>query len=313
MSEFICADWYDTLARSLASAEREVYFVSPFVGPVATALIEEVIRPNVKCRLITRLALSDLSVGASSLETLQSLLDINVGIKAICGLHAKLVVVDGNIAIVSSANLTHGGYGSNLEAGVLLTGIEAKAAVDWVRQLWLTLRSCVDHELLNKAKATIDEFNESHLLLSLAGAKALGDWGEKLVDDHINDKRICIRLRRNADKTRILGMLDRFVAAGDARDYQLLIQNIQEQNEADRLAICVRAYLWLMGWCDTGGRYKRHSQEHAQPIANEMFGYIPQDMEISGEQVTAKHYRYRDTIPEQIVEQIVAAHDRAVG
>jgi phosphatidylserine/phosphatidylglycerophosphate/cardiolipin synthase-like enzyme len=54
-------------------------------------------------------------------------------------MHAKLVIADGHVLFVTSANLTQSGIGKNVEAGLLVRGgLAPIRAVEHVRQLQTT-------------------------------------------------------------------------------------------------------------------------------------------------------------------------------
>jgi HEAT repeat protein len=76
---------------------------------------------------LTRIRIQDLIEGASDLEAFEKLLrlseipGIDVVMKCISNLHAKVYVFDGSSAIVTSSNLTPSGLKSNIEYGIELT------------------------------------------------------------------------------------------------------------------------------------------------------------------------------------------------
>lgn len=94
-----------------------------------------------KVHLLTYISKMDLITGASSIESLFTLIKAGVQCRYIsegARLHAKVYLFDDQFAVVSSANLTRKALDENLEVGVHLSGTEAAQLVDWFESLWAT-------------------------------------------------------------------------------------------------------------------------------------------------------------------------------
>ncbi len=107
------------LRNAIAACETEIMVVSPFVG---TQLNHELtrLRPGIRKRLITRTELQVFASSASDLEAVIEFAEVGGKIDSLSGLHAKLYVIDGQVALVTSANATHSGFCCNWECGVVI-------------------------------------------------------------------------------------------------------------------------------------------------------------------------------------------------
>jgi phosphatidylserine/phosphatidylglycerophosphate/cardiolipin synthase-like enzyme len=63
----------------------------------------------------------DIEKGVTDLDKIRALKEAGAEIKYNNMLHAKLFIIDQNVAIISSANLTEKGLHANYEAGIRIT------------------------------------------------------------------------------------------------------------------------------------------------------------------------------------------------
>jgi phosphatidylserine/phosphatidylglycerophosphate/cardiolipin synthase-like enzyme len=110
------------ISVELSQAQKEVLICSPWI----TYLVDELSNLNrkgngkkIKLKVITRLVKEDIDGGITDLDKLR-VLEKNFGaeIRYNNNLHAKMIIIDNSIAIISSANLTKKGLNVNYEAGV---------------------------------------------------------------------------------------------------------------------------------------------------------------------------------------------------
>lgn len=90
-------------------------------------------------RLLTSLLRMDIITGASSLDSLRSLIEGGVHCRCVTRgprLHAKVYIFGEELAVVTSANLTWNALDSNIEAGVQLGGNSVKELGVWFDTLW---------------------------------------------------------------------------------------------------------------------------------------------------------------------------------
>lgn len=112
------------ISNHISKVQKEILICSPWI----TYIVEELSnlkkgRDNktVRIKIITRLMAEDIKNGTTDLDKFRILKD-NLGaeIKYNNNLHAKMVVVDNSVAILSSANLTKKGLFVNYETGVCI-------------------------------------------------------------------------------------------------------------------------------------------------------------------------------------------------
>ena len=126
---------YGEISRELSKAQQEILICSPWI----THIIEELSRfkkrgKKMNLKIITRLIKEDIDIGITDLNKL-GILEKTFGaeIRYNNNLHAKIVVTDNSVAIISSANLTKKGLSVNYEAGICLRD---KNTVDEVAQFF---------------------------------------------------------------------------------------------------------------------------------------------------------------------------------
>lgn len=115
---------YGEISRELSQAKKEILISSPWI----TYIVEELSsfkkkggKKNIDIKVITRLIKEDIENGITDLEKFRVLKDtFGADIRYNNDLHAKMVIVDNSVAIISSANLTKKGLSVNYEAGICL-------------------------------------------------------------------------------------------------------------------------------------------------------------------------------------------------
>lgn len=123
------------LSELLAECTDIVRISSPYVTErqfLTASLKHEV-------RLLTTLSPIDIAIGATSIESLNAL--IQLGVKCRClparpKLHAKVYIFGTSHAVVTSANFTTSALDSNIEVGVKITGENASSMTAWFDRLW---------------------------------------------------------------------------------------------------------------------------------------------------------------------------------
>lgn len=114
---------YGEINRELSKAQHEVLICSPWITYIVDELSnfkkKEGKKTNIK--IITRLIKEDIEKGVTDLDKFRVLKDVfGAEIRYNNDLHAKMMIIDNSIAIISSANLTKKGLSVNYEAGVCL-------------------------------------------------------------------------------------------------------------------------------------------------------------------------------------------------
>ncbi|MCH7568767.1 MAG: hypothetical protein IIA87_05075 [Nanoarchaeota archaeon] len=115
---------YGEISRELLKAKQEVLICSPWITYIVDELSSFRKKQGMKkinIRIITRLIKEDIEKGITDLDKFRILKDdFGAEIRYNNDLHAKMVIIDGSVAIISSANLTKKGLSVNYEAGVCL-------------------------------------------------------------------------------------------------------------------------------------------------------------------------------------------------
>ena len=107
----------DWLAERAHTCSERMLVGSPYVNDAIIELTD-MVSNDVTRTLVTRTDLRDFAVGASSLDTLCTLVKDGVAVHSLSDLHAKIYVFDDSSALVTSANATRSGMRHNLECGL---------------------------------------------------------------------------------------------------------------------------------------------------------------------------------------------------
>ena len=157
----------DEFRISVKSAKKEIRIVSPWITHLIPE-IENIAPKGVKFKIITRIDEKDIGTRSFDEDIARRLIRLGRGsIKKLNSLHAKMVIVDGKKAIISSANITRAGLGDddadivNYEAGVVVQGDYVKDAIAFFDAMWNKADVIDDktlNNIINEAK------NEQHSL-----------------------------------------------------------------------------------------------------------------------------------------------------
>ena len=128
---YIQPPWENYFFSKVQSAENSLYLSSPYIKDTVATVLCEILRSkrdlNLSVQILTRIRIQDLIDGASDLEAFEKLFQLaelpwlDVEIRCVSNLHAKVYIFDMNSAIVTSANLTPSGLRANVEYGIELT------------------------------------------------------------------------------------------------------------------------------------------------------------------------------------------------
>lgn len=130
--DYIFTPWKSQLLEDLGRAKRHVLLVSPFIkSSIARDIYRTLAGQNVTVHTISRFSKSEFLSGASDIEAHYVLSGRGNGItlarhelRSLSNLHAKIFIIDWEIAYVGSSNLTFSGLLRNYEGTVRLTGEE---------------------------------------------------------------------------------------------------------------------------------------------------------------------------------------------
>ncbi len=126
---------YGEIKNNLKKAEHEILICSPWI----TYLVDEfsVLGNGISSKFITNLREEDIERQITDVDKFRVLEEHGAEIKYNNDLHAKIVIIDNRVAIISSANMTKRGLLSNYEAGVLIKDQkQVQKAVEFFNGIW---------------------------------------------------------------------------------------------------------------------------------------------------------------------------------
>ena len=147
--QYIQPPWENYFFSKVHAAEKSLFISSPYIKYPVAGLLCEILQskqnPNLSIQILTRIRVQDLIDGASDLEAFEKLLQLaevrglEVTVKCISNLHAKVYIFDENSAIVTSSNLTPSGLKSNVEYGIEITEqVAIRQILDDMYAYWST-------------------------------------------------------------------------------------------------------------------------------------------------------------------------------
>lgn len=259
--------WLDHFKKEMTDTNI-VRIVSPFISDTMVKhLLDN--RHDQDIMFITRYNLNDFRSGVSSIKALEKLLQENIKIKGIKGLHSKAYIFDTKSAIITSANFTSGGFFNNYEFGIITHDIdEVKESIAYFSSLWE-----VDNEILTQSK--IDEFKkELGVLVKAPAMGKLKDYGTSPAKKVLGDRRYFVK----------------FFGSGSNRE--TLEKSVKSEVEASD---CYFALTFPKGL----GRPRRYRDGDVVFVARMVEG----DYAIFGRTIARKHEDDRDfASPEDIKE-----------
>lgn len=114
---------YGEISRELSNAQQDILICSPWITYILNEFSDFKKKDGTKrinLKIITRLIKEDIDSGITDLDKFRSLKEYGAEIRYNNDLHAKIVIIDHSVAIISSANLTKKGLSVNYEAGICL-------------------------------------------------------------------------------------------------------------------------------------------------------------------------------------------------
>jgi len=137
--ELITENHGDILRDVIASSQKSILIISPFMGRTTCHELSEYIKKHkIECKIITRFYREDFIQNVSSLDGLLELKQSGAIINALIGLHTKLYIIDDVFSIITSANYTNGGMYNNFELGVKIENEQdiTQSCTNYFYDLW---------------------------------------------------------------------------------------------------------------------------------------------------------------------------------
>jgi len=284
---------FSCVLEQVNAATHSVLVISPFLGPEAAELVFG--REELNRRLLTSMDES------TPIKVIEHLMAHGVQIRSLRHLHAKVYVFDANIAILTSANLTGQGLGMpaaeprpyNRELGLLLAPAESGAVVNAADDMW-RMANPVD-------AAAIERWRQERE--RVGGAPVRGRRFDVGGEPLLRFRYVC----EQADAETAIGEFrETHETAETALDGDLLVNDVMQSG-----SVSARAFLWLIGWCNTGGAYA-NAGKAACAAAEKIFGYVPDaTLHVGDNDIDLREWRYRpdEDIPEDIRVAMLRRHE----
>lgn len=148
--DYVFTPWKSQLLEDLQRAKQHVLLVSPFIkSSIARDIYRTLASQDVTVHTISRFSKSEFLSGASDIDAHYILFGLGDKetrakhqLRSLSHLHAKIFVIDWEIAYVGSSNLTFSGLLRNYEGTVRLVGKEQVAPLrERFEKLWQNLRA----------------------------------------------------------------------------------------------------------------------------------------------------------------------------
>lgn len=209
------------LADTVRGSAGRLLLSSPFVGRRALDIVAENLPDTVEAvEIWTRLSLRDWITGASDHEALVDFIDeidrvADVTLFSAERLHTKLIVSDhGGMALAGSANLTAGGFVTNIELVRRVGGQEKAELLSYAQQIRPLLAGISRGELNEFLEGCLhrlpDRLAMQGLITELPSASAIGLLTIQVLEDycrrypaHLTD--LVLRTSTGADETNRTG------------------------------------------------------------------------------------------------------------
>ena len=126
---------YGEIGTEISKTQSEILICSPWISYIPEELSNLKQKENIKLKIITRLIRDDLEKGITDLDKFRALKNgFGAETRYNNDLHAKIIIIDRSVAIISSANLTKRAFSVNYEAGIC---IRNKDDVDRIRKFFM--------------------------------------------------------------------------------------------------------------------------------------------------------------------------------
>jgi hypothetical protein len=172
--------WQQEFVRLLRSVKQDLFVASPYIGPGPVELVlHELSRTGAlaECQLTVLTDLSVPNMAAGGVDV-AGLLDLVRQVRRsqvyhLPSVHAKTYIADSHAAVVTSANLTHGGICRNLEYGIWVGATHLVNAIRRDLDLYTALAAPIASDALAEFAAAATELADLRKRLYDSGARRL--------------------------------------------------------------------------------------------------------------------------------------------
>lgn len=152
--KFLPFPWKDEFKDILKRTKKELFISSPFVNVAGVKILSNSIqiKSSINISLLTNLTSQNIINRTTEPTALLELYKLfnQVRISSLGKLHAKVYIIDNEIGIVTSANLTSGGLINNFEYGILIDDKNVISIIKEDMLKYYSLGNIFDKNLLEK-------------------------------------------------------------------------------------------------------------------------------------------------------------------
>lgn len=300
--EVIEPDWGKTFYDLAQNSKNEINIVSPFIGKDSVdRLLNEVDTNDINLKVITRFNERLFKAESSSIEALRDLANNNAQLYMLKKLNANIYCFDNDKIIITSSNFTSTGLKECNEYGVLLRK-DDDSDFSYIRknvEQFIESGEKIKHILIDETYQRVKNANEFNIHET---TKYDADQGKDYYPSKLN-----IDLLENINKEKVNKLIS------DIEDLNSKFENNSEKlkkelENSGYKNISPEMYIWLTVWSNTGGPYKK-TVPKIEKLFDKLFGYqVDNEIEVSGEEINLKDYRYEDKLPEKIRKLILKYH-----
>lgn len=152
--KYLISPWKNEFAALISRAKRELFISSPFINLDGVRILTDAVETKnpISLSLITNLTPQNIVNGVTEPMALLELYKkfIQIKISSLARLHAKVYLIDNEIGVITSANLTSGGLMNNFEYGVLIEDRDVVSAIKEDMSKYCSLGNILDRDILEK-------------------------------------------------------------------------------------------------------------------------------------------------------------------
>ena len=300
--EVIEPDWGKTFYNLAQNSKDEIDIVSPVIGKdSADKLLDIIDTDKINLNIITRFNERLFKSGTSSIEALRFLANNNANIYILKKLNAKIYCFDQNAIIITSSNFNSTSFNKSNEYGILL---KKKNDYDFnyirkkVKQ-FINSSEELKHIYIDETYQRVKNSNQINIHQATQYDADEGtDYYPKELDvellEDINNQKV----------NNLILEIENLNSKFENKSSQLK----KELKQSNYKSISPEMYIWLVVWSNTGGPYKK-TVPKVEKLCNILFGYqINNEIEVEGNEINLKDYRYEDELPADIKRLVLKYH-----
>ncbi|MFN3345701.1 MAG: phospholipase D family protein [Chloroherpetonaceae bacterium] len=259
----------NTLQALLKKATKEILIASPYINIEGVKSIKNEVQSKgeLKISVLTNLSVQNITSNVTQPKAILKLCEgfKEASVSSLHRLHAKIYLIDGQISLITSANLTQGGLKDNYEYGVV---IEDEAMVQQIKNDLVGYRRLANQISLELLKEIAEE-NEGIQNLKSEHLKAVENdkltKALKKAEQQLNDKLLFSRVQHGQSinaifSETILYLLEKHESL-TTRELNKLIQEIHPDICDDKIDRIINGQRFGKLWKHAVRNAQRHLKE----------------------------------------------------